>query len=101
MKLGQLEGIPNKRDNGSKIHHISTFQEGFNACKSEYDSLDLRMDVEELAHELYREFRSPVGHSHIEWDKLHLHQRNYWMNKSKNLIKGISDNVAKIVRVGK
>lgn len=44
-------------------------------------------EIEELAFNLYNQFRCPCGQSHIEWKLLKPHQRRYWDKKAISLIK--------------
>lgn len=61
--------------------------------QSEYDSLDLRLCQEELAKTLYLLFeKNPFVWEHENGDK-----QSFYYEKAK----AISDNVAKIVKVGK
>lgn len=92
MKLGQLDGLPKYLeilDEESKTWAENKIRSGFNACKSEYDSLDLRMDVEDLA----------LFIKDLSWNPKFQSLDQMTLDNARDVAQAISDNVARIARI--
>lgn len=106
MKLGDLPGLPEKKSTPFKQYlnwdadveqqRDISLVDGFNACKSEYDSLNLTLDVPYMAERLYEKFSK--GHKHVPWIELEDGaQKDFFIS----LAQDISENAARVMKVTK
>lgn len=81
MKLGQLAGVPEKKNEFVSLD--GGYAKGFNECKSLYDSLEIKLDVDKMRKIYWEDLRNIVAPHYISF------------------IKALASNLERILKVGK